>query len=129
MSWQDPKDVSYRLDWQHAFGVEARARGMVSAAAAQRYISQLRTMQRRLRRTPEPTWSDWKAIFQKAGSRIRDRWILDRCKKRIDEAIKRGDSSVAMERRNLFDAWRGHSNLRRRIGTFGQRARKFNRLR
>ncbi len=127
MSWLDPTFEDYRFDWQHNFGLKARARGMVPGVAAQRYISQLRAMRRQLRRTPEPTWNDLRAILHKNGPRNRDRWILDRCRKRIDEAVKRGESSATMERRNLFDAWRGHSNLRRRIGTFRQRARKFNR--
>jgi hypothetical protein len=124
MSWKNPYDEKYQVRWQHAFGLSARAHGMVHGTFAQRYISQLRAMGRRLRRPPAPTWSDWKKIFGEPPSRNRDRWILDRCKKRIDSATKRGDTSAAMERRNLFDAWRGHS-YSRGIAKYRQRPRKF----
>jgi hypothetical protein len=113
MTWGDPSYDQYRHDRLSEFGLSARARGMKSAVAAQLYISQQRAMYRRLRSNPEVTWRDWKRIFRRPGWRdMPGRWIINRCKQRLDRALRQGADQRSLERRGLFEPLKGHQEYR-----------------
>lgn len=113
MSWRDPNDFQYRIDWQSALAKGGRAQGMKRAFMAQQYISQLRAMHRLLLRKSDVTRQDWKRIFDRPGFRNQPaRWITDRGHARLRRAIDRGESQKSLERKRYYDPLKDHQLFR-----------------
>ena len=96
--FHDPGCREYQFRWQAEFSKRRRALGPYAAHGAQRYVSELRAMQRLLNAGGKPSLRD----FPSFGHVRRDDFIENRKFQHLRRAINRGEKQRSLARRGFF---------------------------